>query len=194
MNQTIEDVSASETNTSKAEEKKDLIKYLRGLEKGQNRAALAHLRRGLGKPPGLAMEMFPYLGQFLSEETFPAEEDSVFITAALFAYYPDAPGDIGNLGASMRRLSDKENKNKTGGEQVSKSVERRFVALLNAEKEDLPYYLRQIIGLLKSNEIAVNWYQLFNDIQFWNDKRNVQRRWAEKFWGNYKTKKDKNKF
>ena len=178
MNETQTNVSANETTESiPAETKKEdrLISYLKNLEKRQDRAALAHLRRGLGKPPKTAMEMFPYLGQFLSHETKPRYENAVFIIAALFAYYPDAPPNVGNLGASLRQLNDD-----------SKSIEKRFVALLNAEAEDLPYYLRQIIGLLRAKEIAVNWEQLFKDVQNWdNDKRFVQRKWAEKFWGNY---------
>ncbi|MDQ3129935.1 MAG: type I-E CRISPR-associated protein Cse2/CasB [Acidobacteriota bacterium] len=183
--ETSENVSISETATVSAEPEKEdrVIKYLRSLNMPpQNRAALANLRRGLGKPPKTAMEMFPYLGQFLSHKTKANYENTVFIAAALFAYYPDAKHAKGNLGASLREL--KEN---------SDSIEKRFVALLNAEAEDLPYYLRQIIGLLKANEIAVNWERLFKDILNWNgDKRYVQQKWAEQFWGNYINKTDDN--
>lgn len=181
MNNTIEDVSTAETNEAIAAELPEddrLIKYLRSLNMPpQNRAALANLRRGLGKPPKTVMEMYPYLGQFLSHEPKPRYETAVFIVAALFAYYPDAPGNAGNLGDSIRRMKD---------DSDSKSIEKRFVALLNAEAEDLPYYLRQIIGLLKSKEIAVNWNQLFRDVKNWDDdKRYVQNAWARSFWGNF---------
>lgn len=179
MNETQPNVSTTETpeNVSAETKKEDrLIRYLKNLEKPpKDSAALAHLRRGLGKPPKTAMEMFPYLGQFLSHETKPRYENAVFIIAALFAYYPDAPPNVGNLGASLRQLKDE-----------SDSIEKRFVALLNAEAEDLPYYLRQIIGLLKAKEIAVNWQLLFEGVQFWgNDNRRVQRDWARSFWGNF---------
>jgi CRISPR system Cascade subunit CasB len=127
------------------------------------------------------MEMYPYLGQFLLHEPKPRYETAVFIVAALFAYYPDAPGNAGNLGDSIRRMKDD-----------SDSIEKRFVALLNAEAEDLPYYLRQIVGLLKSKEIAVNWNQLFKDVKNWNsDKRYVQSAWARSFWGNFSSDKNK---
>ena len=179
MNEAIENSSSGEAGEIvSAEPKKEdrLIRYLKNLEKPpKDSAALANLRRGLGKPPKTAMEMFPYLGQFLSHETKHNYENAVFIVAALFAYYPDAPPNVGNLGASLRQLKGD-----------SDSIEKRFVALLNAEAEDLPYYLRQIIGLLRAKEIAVNWEQLFKDVQNWNsDKRFVQRNWAERFWGNF---------
>jgi CRISPR system Cascade subunit CasB len=184
MNDTVRnDVSVTETSEAIAAEVPEddrLIKYLRGLNKPpQNRAALANLRRGLGRPPKSVMEMYPYLGQFLSHEPNPKRETAVFIVAALFAYYPDAPGNVRDLGDSIRRMKDD-----------SDSIEKRFVALLNAEAEDLPYYLRQIIGLLKSKEIAVNWNQLFKDVKNWNsDKRYVQNAWARSFWGNFSSDK-----
>ncbi len=185
MNEETQNVSASEaTGTIAAEPIAEdrFVRYLKSLEKRQDRAALAQLRRGLGKPPKTAMEMFPYLGQFLSHDSKPRYENAVFIVAALFAYYPNAQSNIGNLGASLRRLKDD-----------SDSIEKRFVALLNAETNDLPYYLRQIIGLLKSKEIAVNWERLFKDIQNWNtDQRFVQQKWAEQFWGNFADNKDTN--
>ena len=187
MNEAIENVSSGSADESVAEAKKEdrLITYLKNLAKPpKDGAALANLRRGLGKPPKTVMEMYPYLGQFLSHEPKPRYENAVFIVAALFAFYPDAPTDIGNLGASLRRLKDE-----------SGNIEKRFVALLNADEDYLQNYLRQIIGLLKSNErkVAVNWQRLFTDIQFWgDDNRIVQRNWARSFWGDSYEGKNQN--
>lgn len=162
-----------------AKPKSEFIKFLEGLTadpKRQDRAALANLRSGLRRKNFQAMEMYPYLGRFLSEKPNRNYESAVFIVAALFAYYPDAPKTKGNLGASLR-----EYKRQT----ESDGAEKRFVALLNAEAEDLPNYLRQIIGLLKSKEIAVNWQRLFDAIRQWNsDDRYIQRDLARSFWGN----------
>lgn len=189
MNEVIENTEpTNETPPTDALEmsaESRFIGYLKGLNKPpQNRAALAHLRRGLGKPPKTAMEMFPYLGRFLSHDTKPNYENTVFIIAALFAYYPDAKHTSGNLGASLRELTES-----------SDSIEKRFVALLNAETEDLPYYLRQIIGLLKSNDIGVNWEKLFFGVQNWkneNLKETIQSQWAKQFWGNFTGKNQDN--
>lgn len=175
MNETIENISVGE---SVAEAKKEdrLITYLKNLAKPpKNNAALANLRRGLGKPPKTVMEMFPYLGQFLSSDTKTQHENAVFIVAALFAFYDDAPENIGNLGASIRKIKDE-----------SGTIEKRFVALLNANEEELPQYLRQMIGLLKSKDkVAVNWNQLLFDVRNWNNenlKDSVQYSWAKEFW------------
>ena len=73
-------------------------------------------------------------------------------------------------------------------EEKSPSIEKRFVALLNSDEEDLPNHLRQIISLLKSKEAPINWSQLLFDIKNWDNERvNVQRHLANGFWGNTST-------
>lgn len=158
-----------------------------GKETG-DRAALAALRRGLGKDPGEAPEMFPVLYSRIPEEYLPLppwERRIVFMVAALFALYPDSPPWPEpsrqrwqrNLGASMRQLADQTN---------SDGPERRFVALLNSDDDDLPQHLRGIIGLLKSakSPVPVDWVRLIWDLRRWNiADRAVQHDWAAAFWG-----------
>ncbi|MFN6964549.1 MAG: type I-E CRISPR-associated protein Cse2/CasB [Pyrinomonadaceae bacterium] len=156
-----------------------LVGYLKTLAARQDRAALAHLRRGLGRRPGEAVEMYPYVGRFINEKTNDSHDRAVFLTSALFAAYPEAPQNTGDLGRSVRQLADKAG---------SDSIERRFVALLDADTDVLHYYLRQMVGLLKAHGIAVNWNRLFEDIRDWDRSgRVVQRRWARSFWGSAET-------
>ncbi len=169
----------TEANDKSRAEK--FTEFLEGLYERDERGALAALRRGLGRAPGEASEMHRYIVprvQGLKEW----QENSYYIVAALFALHPGrswrASGDARhdtNLGASLGVLA-KENKE-------SSSVERRFVALLNCRREELPDHLRNIVSLLKSKEIPVNWAQLIMDINFWNsESRRVQRDWARAFW------------
>jgi CRISPR type I-E-associated protein CasB/Cse2 len=133
-----------------------------------------------------SMEMYSVIGRFLPEKPKRNYENALFIVAALFAYYPDAKTNVGNLGASLKELVNQERKKNPQYKLENSPIEKRFVALLNAEYDELPNYLRQIIGLLKSKEIAVNWQALFEDVQFWNnDNRRVQNAWARSFWGNF---------
>ncbi|MEI7990092.1 MAG: type I-E CRISPR-associated protein Cse2/CasB, partial [Chloroflexota bacterium] len=56
---------------------------------------------------------------------------------------------------------------------------------LKTHPEDLYFYLRQIMSILKSKGIPINWSQLLRDIGYWDHpNRFVQRRWAASFWGN----------
>lgn len=156
-----------------------------GKEKG-DRAALAALRRGLGKEPGEAPDVFPVLLPILPEGQLSRWDERIaYLVASLFALYPDAPPWPEssrahwqrNLGASLRQLADQTD---------SEGPERRFVALLNSDVDDLPHHLRGIIALLKSakSPVPVDWVRLIWDLRGWsNPERRVQKDWAGAFWG-----------
>ncbi|MBM4285879.1 MAG: type I-E CRISPR-associated protein Cse2/CasB [Deltaproteobacteria bacterium] len=162
-----------------SEEKSRFIRYLEDLVQRRDRGALAHLRRGLGKAPGTVMEMHRYVVPFLPKERA-WTEDSHYLVAALFAYWHQgkdavAPSPPANLGTSLAQMATDANED---------SLDRRFTALLKSHPDDLPMYLRQAVGLLKSQDVPVNWQQLMKDISNWYREDNlVQRRWAQAFWG-----------
>lgn len=147
-----------------------------------DRAALAALRRGLGKKPGEAPEMFPVLLRLLPVGPMWRRHTACAYTiASLFAMHPeswDGPGNgrwSRNLGASLRQLQEGP---ESGG------PERRVVSLLNSKDENLPEHLRGIVSLLRSRQVPVDWKQLAYDILQWTDpEREVQQRWATAFWG-----------
>lgn len=152
---------------------------LERLAADDDRAALARLRRGLGKEPGFATERdgwviarLPPLNQ---------RDLSIFaLIASLFASHPES-GGRGNFGASFRVLG---RLNGTADGKPNESVEKRFVALLNTNLEDLGNHLRHAVTLLKANNVAVDWRLLLHDISGWNHSdRWVQLRWSREFWG-----------
>jgi CRISPR system Cascade subunit CasB len=146
------------------------IAYLRGLHTRDDRATLAALRRGLGKPAGTAIEMFPYVIPHAPDRY----QDAYFLIAALFALYPDASDLDENLGASFRLLSD---------DASSDGVQRRFVALLRADLDEMPAHLRHAIALLKAHQIPVSWERLLPDLAHWGHPNGyVQRNWGYAFW------------
>src|SRR5207249_1473109 len=68
--------------------------------------------------------------------------------------------------------------------QPQPGIERRFVALLAADREDVGDHLRALMGLLRQHEVPVNWLELLRDLGNWDSAdRDVQRRWARSFWG-----------
>lgn len=161
------------------------VAFLAGLAEQEDRAALAALRRGLGKAPGEAADLYPYLVPWLPRlPANPWQEDAYYLVASLFGWHPlswrgaEGDGDRArstNLGVSFARLA---------GEAEGAGVERRFVALLNADRDDLPEHLRHGVGLLKAHEVPVDWAQLLHDVQGWGwPSRSVQRGWARAFWG-----------
>ena len=163
----------SEQETPKQTLDESFIAYLERIIERDDRAILAHFRRGLGKEPGTATEMFPYIAPFTNDIKKRSQENAYFLVASMIGLYHKAKKTAGNLGDSIWLMKDE-----------SGSIEKRFVALLNADEEDLPQHLRQIISLLKSKEKPINWLQLLKDIKFWShENRSVQRNWAYGFWG-----------
>ncbi|HOA25394.1 MAG TPA: type I-E CRISPR-associated protein Cse2/CasB [Aggregatilineales bacterium] len=150
------------------------ISYLTGTL-AKDRGALAALRRGLGQPPGHAPEMLRFVVPFLSERPSRWEESTLYLIASLFGLHP-ANTTSGNMGDHYAALRTPENK---------AGLERRFTALLAAHPDDLHVHLRQAVARLKSEEIPVNWNQLFWDCRAWNHpewRADVRRRWAKSFW------------
>ena len=155
------------------------IDRLQKLADGQERGALASLRRGLGQPPGTVADMYRYVEPFLGELGSGArfKESAFYLVAALFALHPKST-DEGNMGTHLA---------KTRTDSGADALERRFTALLAAHPDDLPEYLRQSICFLKSKDVPVNWNQLIWDLENWekrdDPKYSVQKKWARSFWG-----------
>ena len=153
------------------------IRHLQKLADGQERGALASLRRGLGQPPGTVADMYRYVEPFLGADAR-YKESAYYLVAALFALHPSSTefGDMGKHMAATRTDSGTD------------ALERRFTALLAAHPDDLPDYLRQAVSFLKSKDIPVNWNQLLRVLQNWgHEDRYVQKNWARSFWGGRQT-------
>ncbi len=139
----------------------------------EQRGVLASLRRGLGQPPGSVIEMYRYIIPWVPTNASASQEAAYYLIASLYALHR-LSASSGNLGGHLAQSR------REGGEEA---LERRFTALLSAHSDDLSEYLRQAVSYLKSNEIAINWEQLFYDIQNWNSPdRRIQKAWARAFW------------
>jgi len=170
------------TNEDKRERRekreREFIGSLLDYAGNEDRAALANLRRGLGKKFGTAPEVFPFVTRFAAIY----EEEDFALIGSLFALHPeknwrgeDKEKHKRNFGASLLWFAGESN--------AEASTERRFVALLNCDREDLQTHLRQAVSLLKSKEIPVDWLQLLQDVRHWNNEsRFVQKKWARGFW------------
>ena len=148
-----------------------LVSHLKKLAAEVDRAALAALRRGLGKPPGTVPATYPFVVPFLPANAGPDRVRPYFVVASLFALHPHScTGE--SFGRTYERLKE------------SPSRDIRFRALLNAGPAELSGHLRQAVSLLSaSQEIPVDWEMLLNHLRSWtNPRRWVQQRWARDYW------------
>lgn len=152
----------------------DLVGRLWGLSSpdnpgAANRAALAHLRRGLGKPLAVTLSRQGWLYNEVPDRDL----EAAVLVSGLFAEHQQ-PNGQGSIGAAFREL-----RKESGGE----SVEKRFAHLADSDSEDLPDRLRHAVKQLAAKDIPLDWGRLLRDILSWDAvERPVQRQWARDFW------------
>ena len=162
---------------------KNFIAYLKQLAEKEDRAALAALRRGLASSSEHTIGMYRYVANWVGDDERHWKEECLYLTAALFAHYPEANRLDGNFGKSLRLLDEAS---------VSESVGRRVTALLSADRDVLRTHLRHMVQLLKAKDIGVDWLLLLRDLRQWQHPANyVRRQWAREFWYRPKGKADK---
>jgi CRISPR system Cascade subunit CasB len=161
------------------------LEQMRDRDEGSDRANFASLRRGMGQPRGAVLEASRVVQRLLDDDTPLSVEETLYVIAPLFAFhrlpYTGEPRD--NIGDHFRALFDEN-------EDPPRNVERRFIALLASEPDDLPDALRQAVSLLKSKDVPVNWRRLFRDVQQWlnrsaaggEQRQAVRLRWSRQFW------------
>lgn len=173
------------TTPAPTAERWDLVGRLERLAENEDRGALAELRRGLGKERGYSTAAARIVEPTLRQQATRAQADAHYLVASLFGLHPhhaDTPDDAAfaerSLGWSLRAARWRD------GEE-DRGVERRFMALLQAEADGLAEHLRHLIklGVSRNDALTIDYRQLLSDVRNWDaSDRHVQRRWAAGFW------------
>jgi len=157
------------------------IEWLEGLNEKDTKVR-AVLRRSLAFDPGLYVPAYPYVEPFIKNEGNPWRREMFYLVAGLWAAHwrEGQKGQSESLGkacAAYQAVSG------------STSTESRFIALLDADDDQLPHRLRQMIALLK--EQAIDFDDLLKKLLYWNDdKKRTQTGWARDFYRNLNHEKD----
>lgn len=136
----------------------------------------AVLRRSLAFDPGAFVPAYPYVEPFLKGEDNPWRREMLYLVASLWAAHwregrNGTPLPIGKACAAHQVASGSTN------------TERHFISLLDADRDQLPHRLRQMIALLK--EQAIDFDALLKGLLYWNDdQRRTQNSWARDFYRN----------
>lgn len=150
-----------------------LIPWLEKLNEADSKAR-AVLRRSLAFDPGQHIPAFPYVEPFLKGEESGWHRDMHYLVAALWAAHW-REGRAGTALPLARACAAHQLKS------GSASTERRFISLLDADREQLPHRLRQMVALL--GEQPIDFEALLNDLLHWNrDDRRTQNAWARNFY------------
>ena len=157
-----------------------------------SKAALAKLRRGIGKDLGEMPELFEYVLEGLPEEFYEKSknemekaEKAIYQTLTLFAFHQQGKSDFmckqehgQSLGNAIRILINRD---------IDKEVaiKRRFDKILTAANiEELAVHSRGMIGLLKDGNIPIDYVNYANDLYWFQDpeyKKRVVLKWSKDY-------------
>lgn len=134
----------------------------------------AVLRRSLAFDPGDFPHAYPYVELFLKQDEITWNRKMYYLVAGLWAAH-------WREGRSETKISLAKACADYRVEKKSASIEMRFISLLDADLDQLPYRLRHIIALLK--EYPIDFETLFNDLLRWNSERKkTQNAWTRDFY------------
>lgn len=139
----------------------------------------ATLRRSLSFAPGAFVPAYPYIEPFVKDTGQAWRREAHYLVAGLWA----AHWREGSMGQAMPiGKACAVHQSSTG----STSTEPRFINLLDADTDQLPYRLRQMIALLKDQPIDFD--ALLKGLLYWNDdEKRTQNAWARDFYRNLDT-------
>lgn len=152
--------------------------FIEWLEKlnAEDAKVRAVLRRSLAFDPGAFVPAYPYVEPFLKGEDNSWRRETFYLVAGLWATHwregrSGTPMSFGRASAAYQSASG------------STSTEHRFINLLDADRDQLPYRLRQMTALLK--EQAIDFDDLLKGLLYWNDdQKRTQNAWARDFYRN----------
>jgi CRISPR system Cascade subunit CasB len=151
-------------------------------------AALARLRRAVGKPPGSVLDVleFTYAPEFVGDPRNDAPtpaEVAAHMSMTLYAVHQQSqrqpmhrPGR--RLGQAIRALIPEQ------GSYVDHSVARRFAILGTADSlDELVHHLRGMVQLLRAGAVPLDYGLLAADLLSWqrSGPAAVRLRWGRDF-------------
>lgn len=165
----------------------------------QGRAAMAHLRRGVGHVPG---ELPVLWGSFLAglpEELCSVNGEPSYaewaIYTALTLYALHQQGKADNVQAEDVSLGKAALRLAGGSEEERQRIWRRLNLVAQADDmQELSYRLRQLVTLLKAGGVGLDYAMLAADLfeyQFDASANRVRLRWGQDFFHTSKNEEDR---
>jgi len=137
----------------------------------------AVLRHSLAFDPGAFVPAYPYVEPFVKDEGNSWQREMLYLVAGLWAAH-------WREGHSMEHMAiGKACHALYLAKDMSPSIERRFITLLDSDRDQLPNRLRQMIALLK--DYPLDFEALLTGLLYWNhDQKRTQNIWARDFYRN----------
>lgn len=160
----------------RVEQVKTFITVLHDLDTGGR----ARLKRNAGRSLADARDIHRVFYQALPYDVSQWQQEDYFLIATLFPLVEHNPGtgDLGDTLRQVRRLRS------SVSEGQQNSLDRRFQTLLDSDREQFPFRLRQAVRLAATHResVTLNWERLLLDTLQWEHPNHaVQLRWARHY-------------
>jgi CRISPR system Cascade subunit CasB len=157
------------------------IRRLEALDTGGR----ARLKRNAGRTFNEARDVYQVFFSILPFNVPEWQQSDYFLIATLYAVgtrreNPRPANPPRSFGASLRRVRQ-QIQGDNDDRQIS--LDKRVETLLDADREQLDFRLRQMVSLLVAHEVAVDWRQLLRDVLAWDreGRYSVQMTWARHY-------------
>ena len=148
--------------------------------RARDRGALAILRRSLSFAPGAFPPAYAYVERFVGADRKATDPFrlALYLVAGLYALHPETGENT--LAVGLAELMLRRN---------SGSIEGRFLALLEADAENVAEYLRHSVTLFAADNLGIDYAVLLSDLSAWlnpyaGEKRDqIRQKWARDFYG-----------
>jgi CRISPR system Cascade subunit CasB len=153
--------------------------------KESDRGRYAALKRNAGNPLEESRGCFwfyEFVPPWIQQEDRLLE--TAFLVATLIPINRYSSSD--SMPKALKRI-------RPGNEQGRDAMDRRFGILLDADfvpgkDNELAFRLRQIVKLLASKQVGINWASLMKDLSEWNfPNKRVQKKWARDYFSSEKS-------
>lgn len=159
------------------------VQHLIELNGKKDRGPMAMLRHSLAFEPGQYMKALPLVEPFVAKDWHAQDSRrlALYAVAGLYAKHPKHQEGKSLSAAFGEFQRDRRNEGR------SNSLERRFIALLEADESAVIDHLRQVIALLASTDAGLDYHQLLRDLTIWmnpaaSNLDKIKQRWARDFY------------
>lgn len=161
----------------------------------QRPAALAALRRGVGRPLEESPDSWPYVMDVVGDDR--RREEAAHVTLSLFALHQQSQksGSISQTGWGLGKACGRLKFVRGSGGASEEGVERRFKAAMAADTpETLAVHLRGLVTILRGEGVPLDYAQLYWDLCRWQrpeERAKVCLKWGREYFKTVQSENDK---
>lgn len=172
-----------------------------GRAESETRAALANLRRGVGRRPGELPQLYGEFLQDMPNEMYSAggipsySEWAVYMALTLYAMHQQGKDvKTNNMNREDVSLGSAASELVVDKDDIERIWKRLYVVATSDDMQEMSYHLRSLIKLLRDKDIPLDYPQLAKDLYLYQlsaeSAEQIRLRWGQDF---YKKRTDENK-